>query len=292
MVMSMTGFGRDKKQSSNHAVTVEMKTVNHRFSEFYIRMPRQLMNIEDKIKKRLNEYIKRGRVEVFVTIEGGGLVHHSLHVDWDLIQEYYQIVEEISSKLNVVNDVQLKDILARTDLITIEELEEENEELEQLVLEAAEEAVKKLVHMRKAEGNELKKDLLLLMKQFQSTVQQVKSHSPVVVEQYRERLEKKIKELTDHLIEDQSRILTEVAIFADKSDIHEECTRLESHISQFLHTLEKDESIGRRLDFMIQEMNREVNTIGSKANSSEIATKVVDLKTCLEKMREQIQNIE
>ncbi|HZG72882.1 MAG TPA: YicC/YloC family endoribonuclease [Chondromyces sp.] len=287
----MTGFGRSKTKSVQHTVTVEVKSVNHRFSEYHIRMPRQLMRIEDKIKKKLAQYIQRGRVELFVTIEGEGLVRRSLQVDWRLLEDYVKTIQRISAQFDLPEQIKLSDLLQRNELISVEESEAENDELEMLILKTVETAVKELVAMREVEGDRLKSDLLSLLEIFEQKLSDVKKLAPLVIDRYRERLESRLKEMMAGAI-DESRILTETAIFAEKADIHEECIRLESHLLQFRSILSLSEPIGRKLDFMIQEMNREVNTIGSKGNSSEIAAVVVDLKTCLEKMKEQVQNIE
>lgn len=292
MVVSMTGFGRSKAESAQHAVTVEMKSVNHRFCEFTIRMPRQLLKLEDKIKKYLGQYIKRGRVEIFVIIEGAGALKRSIHVDWNLIEDYYQFIKKIKEKYQLNGEIQISDFLRKEELITIEEREEENEELEKLVFKTIEEAVRNLLEMRRLEGEQLEKDLLIQLNKIQTVIKKIQSLAPKVSKHYQERLEKKVKEAVSNNEVDEARILSEVAILADKADINEECVRLASHIKQFSQLLEKDEPIGRRLDFIIQEMNREVNTIGSKANDSEIAANVIELKSCLEKMKEQVQNIE
>lgn len=291
MVISMTGFGRSKIKSADCAVIVEMKSVNHRFSEFQIRMPRPLMKIEDKIKKELSTYIQRGRVELFVIIEGEGLVHRKLQADWKLIEELVGLTEQLSEKYGLRGELDLKGLLQRPDFITIEESEEENSSLEKLVLEAAASAAARLHDMRRLEGRELEKDLLRLLDSVEQRLSLIKERAPFVVQAYCQRLERRMKELAAAAL-DEDRLAAEVAVFADKSDIHEECIRLESHIQQFRQVLEQEGPIGRKLDFMIQEMNREVNTIGSKANDSMISTNVVELKTNLEKMREQVQNIE
>lgn len=291
MVVSMTGFGRSKSDSAQHTVTVEMKSVNHRFSECYIRMPRQLMKLEDKIKKQVSHHVKRGKVDIFITITGDGLVHKNLHIDWKLIQDYYQLVNEVKETFSLKDEVQLSHLLNREEFIMIEEMEEENEELENLVLKAVDEAALDLKVMREKEGELLKKDFLVHLSQFEKNIIELSSHAPEVVNQYRERLRKRISEYNETSF-DESRLLTEVAIFADKSDITEELTRLKSHIQYFHSTLIDCGPVGRKLDFMIQEMNREVNTIGSKANDSLIATIVVELKSTLEKLREQVQNVE
>ncbi|MFZ7946650.1 YicC/YloC family endoribonuclease [Neobacillus sp. 19] len=291
MVISMTGFGRGKAVSGLSTVNVEIKTVNHRFSEINIRMPRTLLKIEDKMKKKLNQHIRRGRVEVYVSVEGEGTVTRNVQVDWKLIEEYYQFIEQVRSKYGIEDTITLKDLLNRTDLLHIEESESGNEEIENLVLTAVEEAVILLKQMRTAEGEEMKKDLLAISSQLEANVFDLQKYAPLVVQSFKERLTKRMQEFVNGQL-DETRILTEVAVFADKADINEEITRLKSHIQQFLQTLNDCEPIGRKLDFIVQEMNREANTIGSKANDSNIAKKVVEIKSLLEKLKEQVQNIE
>ncbi|MEY2191286.1 TIGR00255 family protein [Bacillus sp. OV166] len=291
MVISMTGFGRAKTESDCFSVNVEVKTVNHRFCEMNIRMPRQLLKIEDRMKKKLNQYIRRGRVEVYVSLEGEGVVTRKVHVDWKLLDEYYQFIKQAREKYDVEGTLTLQNLLSRSELLHIEESEAGNEELDNLVLAATEEAAKYLTQMRMAEGEELKKDLLAILSQLESHVFELQKFAPLVVQSFKERLTKRMEEFVNGQL-DETRILTEVAVFADKADINEEVTRLKSHFQQFLQTLESMEPIGRKLDFIVQEMNREANTIGSKANDSNIAKKVVDIKSLLEKLKEQVQNIE
>ncbi|MEH7373638.1 YicC/YloC family endoribonuclease [Neobacillus drentensis] len=291
MVISMTGFGRAKTESDCFSVNVEVKTVNHRFCEMNIRMPRQLLKIEDRMKKKLNQYIRRGRVEVYVSLEGEGVVTRKVHVDWKLLDEYYQFIKQAREKYDVEGTLTLQNLLSRSELLHIEESEAGNEELDNLVLAATEEAAKYLTQMRMAEGEELKKDLLAILSQLESHVFELQKFAPLVVQSFKDRLTKRMEEFVNGQL-DETRILTEVAVFADKADINEEVTRLKSHFQQFLQTLESMEPIGRKLDFIVQEMNREANTIGSKANDSNIAKKVVDIKSLLEKLKEQVQNIE
>jgi uncharacterized protein (TIGR00255 family) len=291
MVVSMTGFGRSKIDSGLHTITVEMKSVNHRFHECTIRLPRQLMKLEDKIKKQVSGFIKRGKVDIFITITGEGLVHRNLHIDWKLIRDYYQLVHEINDHFSLKGEIELNQLLSREEFITIDELEEENVELDRLVLQAVAQAANELKDMRMKEGEALKEDFLTHLNHFKQKVSELNSFAPHVVTQYREKLRKKMMEYSDGAIDD-TRLLNEVAIMADKSDITEELTRLNSHILYFLSALNSGEPVGRKLDFMIQEMNREVNTIGSKANDSRITALVVELKSTLEKLREQVQNVE
>ncbi|PAE43257.1 YicC/YloC family endoribonuclease [Bacillus sp. 7884-1] len=291
MVISMTGFGRSRIASASFSVNVEVKTVNHRFSEMNIRMPRHLLNVEDKIKKKLNEHLRRGRAEVYIMIEGDGAVTRKIQVDWKLLEEYYLFIKQARDKFKIEGNVLLQDLLTRTEFLHIEENDAGNEELESLVLRAAEEAVLLCKQMRVTEGEELRKDLLTSLGLLDINIDELKEYAPQVVSAYKERLMKRIEEFVQGQF-DESRVLTEVAIFADKIDINEELTRLKSHIQQFTQTLNEIEPIGRKLDFLVQEMNREANTIGSKANDSTITKKVVEIKSLLEKLKEQVQNIE
>lgn len=291
MVVSMTGFGRSKKETDSFVVSVEVKSVNHRFSEFYIRMPRQFNKIEDKIKKKLSTFIHRGRVEVFITVEGEGIINQKVMVDWELLDHYVRSIEKIKQKYALEHGLSLQDLLSREDIIHIEEEVSEDELLDQLVLDAVEEATVSVKQMREIEGNALEKDVRTGLRNLLDLVVGLESLAPKVVHMYEDRLTKRIHEYVGGQV-DETRILTEVAIFADKVDINEELTRLQSHIKQFDNILKNMEPIGRKLDFLIQEMNREVNTIGSKANDSEITKEVVEMKGILEKMKEQVQNIE
>jgi uncharacterized protein (TIGR00255 family) len=291
MVISMTGFGRSRIASASFSVNVEVKTVNHRFSEMNIRMPRHLLNVEDKIKKKLNEHLRRGRAEVYIMIEGEGAVTRKIQVDWKLLEEYYLFIKQARDRFNIEGNVLLQDLLTRNEFLHIEENDAGNEELETLVLRAAEEAVLLCKQMRVTEGEELRKDLLTSLGLLDINIDELKEYAPLVVSAYKERLMKRMEEFVQGQF-DESRVLTEVAIFADKIDINEELTRLKSHIQQFTQTLNELEPIGRKLDFLVQEMNREANTIGSKANDSRITKKVVEIKSLLEKLKEQVQNIE
>ena len=291
MVVSMTGFGRSKKVTDSYSISVEVKTVNHRFSEFYIRMPRQFNHIEDRIKKKLGATIHRGRIEVFVTVEGEGVVNRKVLVDWNLLDHYVQSIGMIKKKYALEHGLSLQDLLTREDILYIVEDEIGNKELDQMVLEAVDEAALQVKQMREMEGNALEKDVSSHLHTLHLLVNHLEKLAPNVVSMYKDRLLKRVNEFIGEQV-DEARILTEVAVFADKADINEELTRLKSHIKQFDHILTMGEPIGRKLDFLLQELNREVNTIGSKANDTEIAKEVVEMKSILEKMKEQVQNIE
>lgn len=291
MVVSMTGFGRGTVESEHFGVTVEIKTVNHRFCEFHIRMPNQLLKIEASLKKILATHIKRGRVEVYVTLDGQAAVNRRIKVDWDLLDQYFYSITEVKDKYDLTGEVTLSDLVSMQELIQIEEKDTENELLESLVLQALSLATEEVVQMRLREGKALEMDVKGNIERLQQRSQQVRHLAPIVVDQYRDRLMKKMDEFVGGQL-DETRILTEVAVFADKADLNEELTRLESHIEQFFKILLLQEPIGRKLDFLVQEMNREINTIGSKANDSKIAMEVVEMKSLLEKVKEQVQNIE
>ncbi|MBD3106786.1 YicC family protein [Bacillus sp. AGMB 02131] len=291
MIVSMTGYGLGTSESERLKVRAEVKTVNHRFSEFYVRMPRQLLVLEDKIKKLLATYIRRGRAEIFITIDGEGLLTKRLEVDWSLLDQYMSHLNEVTYKYNLHPNDALQNITHLEGIFHIHEEQTNTSEVEELVMEAVKQAGEQLLAMRKAEGMRLQEDIAEQLKNFSDAADQVKEYAPLVLEQYKQRLQTRMTEFASGII-DETRMLNEVAIFTDKADINEEITRLKSHLSQVYETIESDAAIGRKLDFLVQEMNREVNTIGSKANDAKIASQVVEMKSLLEKIKEQVQNIE
>ncbi len=291
MVLSMTGFGRSTGKASGFEVTVEVKTVNHRFNEFHFRMPRQLMKLENKLKSTIGTYMKRGRAEIFVTLTGQGAVRREVQVDWELLDEYIGYISEIKDKYSLHGDISIRDLVVKEDIVHIAEIETEDGLLEALVLETAERAAKEMQQMRLREGSVLEQDIYGRIKKLEEHVANVKERAPLVADYYRERISRRMADLAGGQI-DSDRILAETAIFADKADINEELTRVASHTAQFYSMLKVEEPVGRKLDFLVQEMNREVNTIGSKANDSLIAMEVVEMKSLLEKVKEQVQNIE
>lgn len=291
MIVSMTGFGRSNIETGDFSITVEVKSVNHRFLEYQMRMPRQLLKIEDKIKKIINEYVARGRLEVYVTVTGSGGLTSMVNVDWHLLDEYVKFIKTIQEKYHIDGKITLQDLLAREELISVDENHSGNEELEAIVLAAVGEASKQLRIMREMEGKILEEDIHNQLDGLEKKLPILREYAPRVVQQYSQRLQKRMEDFANGLI-DEARLISEIAIFAEKADINEELTRLQSHIDQFYKIMQLNESIGRKLDFLLQEMNREVNTIGSKANDSGIAKEVVEMKSYLEKMKEQVQNIE
>ncbi|ADU30816.1 YicC/YloC family endoribonuclease [Evansella cellulosilytica] len=293
MIISMTGYGRTLKENRDCHVTVEMRAVNHRFCEINIRMPRQFFFLEDKLKKIILKQVKRGKVDVFINLKGEGIVNRSLQVDWDLLDEYHQAFEEIGSKYVTSQTFPIDKLLLHEDVVEVQESDSVAESLETMVIEGTIEATSQLKEMRKREGIMLYEDIHKRINKMDEGTQKLKDYAPQVQAHYRERLMKRVQEfMSGNLDIDESRILTEVAVYADKADIQEELTRIESHLKQFSQVLNQSEVVGRKLDFLVQELNREINTIGSKANDVSISQTVVDLKSELEKIREQVQNIE
>ncbi|PEA55273.1 YicC family protein [Bacillus pseudomycoides] len=291
MISSMTGFGRAKVESDAFQITVEMKSVNHRFLEMNIRLPKQMMVFEDKIRKLIAEQVGRGRIEVSIIVEGEGLVERKLRVDWSLLEQYKLIMEEAKGKFQLQDSITLQQLIAMPEVTAIEEVENVNEAFEHSLYEAVRRAASMLKTMRDGEGERLHKDLEHRLQGIYTCVRSIVPYAPSVIQKYRERLENRLKELHNQELEEQ-RLLTEIAVFADRCDIHEELVRLQSHLEQFQETLQSKEPVGRKLDFIVQEMHREINTIGSKANDLTISKYVVEMKNNLEKIREQVQNIE
>lgn len=291
MVKSMTGYGAGSRKGNGISISAEMKTVNHRFCEQIVRMPKQYLTLEDAVKKLISQYIHRGRAEVFITIDGEKAKDQKMVVDWQLLDEYYRVLEEMRARFTIKEPVSVSELLQNKDCFQLLDDPVNVEETESMLLGAVKEAAIQLAAMREAEGRELKTNILALLQSVHQVTDKLKRLAPKVAESYRERLKAKLDSYTSGLV-DESRLLTEVAIFAEKADINEELVRLYSHIHQFASIIEESEPVGRRLDFLLQEMNREVNTIGSKGNAADIASAVVDLKSSLEKMKEQVQNIE
>jgi uncharacterized protein (TIGR00255 family) len=287
----MTGFGRSSGHVDSCFFTVEMKSVNHRFLDISLKMPKQFMSIEDKMKKLISKSVSRGRIEVYVNLEGESLVDKSIQIDWDLITQYVNSLHQMKEHFSLKGEVTLDQILAFGEGFDIREESKSSDDVEKELLHIVESAVHQLTEMRKAEGEQLAFDLMQRLKELSKITIELEKIAPAAVEQYRERIEKRVSEFVSGKI-DENRILTEVALFADKVDISEELIRIHSHINQFEKTLQGLGPVGRKLDFLVQELNREVNTIGSKANDGQIAKNVVELKSIIEKLKEQVQNIE
>jgi uncharacterized protein (TIGR00255 family) len=291
MTLSMTGFGRSVKGNESIRVTVEIKSVNHRYLETLIRMPKQFLIIEDKIKKVVQSKLNRGRIEGYISVEGQGLMKKNIQIDWDLLDQLADAWVQVKTKINSNEELRVNDLIRFQDVITVNEVDNSEDIVTCLILDAVEEAVCNLENMRCLEGEQLKLDILNNLASIEESVKIIAEISNKYPEKIRDKTLKKLKDILEGQLDEQ-RIYMEVAILAEKSDVAEEISRLSSHFIQFRNELESHEPIGRKLDFIVQEMNRECNTIGSKVNDMEITKLVIEMKSRLEKVREQVQNIE
>ena len=292
MIQSMTGFGRCQKTRGSRDITVEIKAVNHRYLEFSSRLPRSLGFIEDKLKAQVQSRIARGKVEVSVTVAEQKGSASRVTLNEGLALSYLEELRIFARKNGLTDDLTLSDFCRLPDLFTTRMAEVDEDALWRDISETADGALDSFIAMRRREGEKLSADLAAKLYNILTLVEAVERRSPETVEAYRQRLYKKLGELLADRQIDDSRVLTEAALFADKVAVDEETVRLRSHIDQFRHILTLEEPVGRKLDFLVQEMNREANTIGSKAQDAEMARIVVELKSEIEKVREQIQNIE
>ncbi len=292
MIKSMTGFGRFEVTENNRKFTVEMKSVNHRYLDVNIKMPKKLNFFESAIRGELKNYISRGKVDLFITYEDYSENTSTVRYNKELAQEYFQYLQQISEDFGLDNDIRVSTLSKYPDVFTMEENNIDEDELWKSLQKALRGASEMFVQSRIHEGEQLKEDLLSKLDGMLVLVDYIAERSPQIVSEYRQRLEDKVNELLAGSTIDESRILTETTIFADKICVDEEIVRLRSHIETTKKTLQEGGSIGRKLDFIAQEMNREANTTLSKANDLEITNHAIELKTEIEKVREQIQNIE
>lgn len=292
MIRSMTGFGRCEIQSGEKKFTVEMKGVNHRYLDVNIRMPKKLYFFETAIRSYLKKYIQRGKVDIFVTYEDLSEGQMSLKYNEALASEYLDYFRQMEEKFGLENDVRISALSRYPEVFTMEEQDVDEEEMWNGLREALDGACVQFVSARETEGEKLREDLIGKLDDMKAVVEKIEERSPQILSEYREKLEEKVKELLADTQIDESRIAAEVVMFADKICTDEEIVRLKSHIDHMKSTLQAGEGIGRKLDFIAQEMNREANTILSKANDLTVSNYGIDLKTEIEKVREQIQNIE
>lgn len=292
MLKSMTGFGRCEVSEGERKITVEMKSVNHRYLDVTLKMPKKLNFFESAIRALLKEYIQRGKVDVFITYED--LSHKSAALSYNpaIAAQYMEYFRQMEKEFGLKNDIGVSDLAKCPEVLTLEEQQENEEEIWNLLEQAVRGACIKFVETREQEGENLKRDLLLKLDEMLSLVAVVEERSPEIVQEYRQKLEQKVRELLSDSQMDEGRIATEVTIFADKICVDEETVRLKSHIEAMKTALIAGGSIGRKLDFIAQEMNREANTTLSKANDLKLSDCAIDLKTGIEKVREQIQNLE
>lgn len=293
MIKSMTGFGRGEFSNEFYNFKVEIKAVNHRYNDIIVKMPRHIGYLEENIKKIIKKEIGRGKIDVYINLDYINESAIEIKVDIPLAKSYKSALEGLSAELNLEENVRLFNILGLSEVIKTERKELDEDTAWTCLKEALNLALRDIMGMKMVEGEELKDDMISKLNRIETIVLEIEERSPLVVLEYKDKLKERISELLDKDINiDEDRITSEVVIFADKSNINEEIVRLKSHVKQFLSILDEKDSVGRKLDFLIQEMNREINTIGSKANDMLISQNVVEIKSELEKIREQVQNVE
>ncbi len=292
MVKSMTGFGRGHEILNGRDITVEIRAVNHRYYEFNARVPRSLGFLEEKLKTLLNGRINRGKVEVSVLVYNTENKDEKISINREVVKDYIDALRSVKDEFGLTDDLSLSNIMRIPDAFTVIKEDADEEQLWADVKSVAEQALTKFIAMREAEGQRLKADCLNRLSVIEGWVGIVEERSPMIVEEYRKRLYDKMCDVLSSANVDESRILLEAGIFSEKTAVDEETVRLRSHIEQFRKMLDSDEAVGRKLDFLVQEMNRETNTIGSKVQDIEVTKIVVDQKSEIEKIREQIQNLE
>ncbi len=292
MIKSMTGYGRAVKSFEGREITVELRSVNNRFLDCNVKMPRQFSYAEDRIKQMVKEHISRGKVDVFITINNTADEQVAISLNKPVVEGYLAAMRIMTEEYSVDSSITVADIARLPDVFSVEKPEIDEEARAAEIYETVSQALDQYDDMRLTEGQALKLDLMSRRTTILELVARVEARSPITVCEYRTRLENKLREVLESSNIDESRILTEAAVFADKVAVDEETVRLRSHLDQLKAMLEEKGSIGRKLDFLLQEMNREANTIGSKGNDIEQARTVVEIKAELEKIREQIQNIE
>ncbi len=292
MALSMTGYGSGIKAGDEYSVTIDIKSINHRYLELYFKLPKPYYFLEDRLRREISRKISRGKLEIIVNVERLNPVDLQVQVDKGLLKSYVKAIQEIRNEFKFAGKLTLASVLNFPNVLKTSQIDEDQDKLIAIAAETLNDTLNSLLEMRKMEGIGLCGDLQSKLAVLNKLHGDLQSLAPEVVINYQEKLTKRVQELAGGIEIDPGRLATEVAIFADKADIHEELIRIESHIRQFLNTLPFDEPVGRKLDFIIQELNREINTIGSKANDLRISQIVIEFKSELEKIREQIQNIE
>lgn len=291
MIKSMTGYGKSTYSSNSREYQMEIKSVNHRYLDINVKLPRAISYLEDDIKKQISIMVKRGKIDVFITFDNNSDEGKNIKINTDVAKLYIKELRKLAEEENLLSNIEVTDISKFPDVLTIKN-EQDDEIIKKEVIALSQEATLNLVKMREVEGEKISKDLLDRIKIVEDTTLEIAKLSTGLIDEYVVKLEARIKELLKTEDIDKQRLAQEVVLYADKCSVEEEITRLKSHTAQFRTLIESEEAVGKRLDFLIQEMNRETNTIGSKANNLEITNKVIDLKTELENIREQIQNIE
>ena len=291
MLKSMTGFGRAEKVVDGYTVKASLKSVNHRYMDANIRLPKYYTFVEDKVRQAASKYISRGKVEIFISVDRPDGTDKTVAVDMGIAKNYINALKSLK-KLGIKDDVKISTLTQYHDIFKIESTQDDEEFISNIIMETFALAAEDFVNTRINEGKNMEVYILEHLDTLSDYLAKVEERYPQIVKEYRERLYKKISEVLEDKNVDESRVVTEAAIFAEKTDIGEETVRLKSHINEFKKAIDTKDPIGKKLDFMIQEMNRETNTMGSKANDVEITKIIVEMKSEIEKIREQIQNIE
>lgn len=293
MIKSMTGFGRAEAENDDMSLSIEIKTVNHKYIDYQIRMPNYLNFLEDKIKKTIKDYLSRGRIEVYIKVDRKFSNNSKVELDLPLANSINNSLKTLIDELDIHDEVKLNHLLRYDDILTLKYDDIDEDKVSECIISTLEEALQSLLVMRKTEGDRLKTDLQNNLDSISLYMEKIETRTPYLVEEYKERLIDCVKNLVDNSDAiDNDRLNLEIVLYAEKSDINEELVRMKSHILSFKETLNMDIPVGRKLDFIIQEMNREVNTISSKSNDTELTQYVIEVKSLIEKLREQIQNIE
>ena len=292
MIRSMTGFGRGEATVDGRDITVEIKSVNHRYFEFNCRTTRGFGFLEEKLKSYIKERVSRGKIDMFVSLSQKEDTEAIVKINPSLALGYINALKKLSDEYGVKDDISVSTVSSYSDIFQVHKAPEDEEEVWNAVKPVLDTALNNFIKMRETEGEKMKADVMSRAKHILSIVDEIESRSPERVKEYETRLKERIEELVGSADYDEQRVITEVAIFADKVAVDEETVRLRSHFDQLKSLMDSDGEVGRKLDFIIQEMNREANTIGSKANDSSLSHMVVDIKAEIEKIREQIQNIE
>ncbi len=287
----MTGYGKANLSKQEREYQVEIKSVNHRYLDISVKMPRVLSYLEEAVKKEISSQVKRGKIDVFITFENNSTEGKEIKINTEIAKIYIDELKRLAKQEDILANIEVTEISKFPDVLSIQN-KQEDETIKSELLETVSQATESLVQMRATEGSKIAEDLSVRIKDIQEKVEEISSLSTGLIEEYVVKLESRIKEIARNQEMDEARLAQEVVIYADKCSVEEEITRLKSHILQLEKLFHTEESIGKKLDFIIQEMNRETNTIGSKANHLGITNDVIDVKTELENIREQIQNIE
>ncbi len=289
---SMTGYGRASLEKENRNYQIEMKSVNHKYSDITIKLPKTLTYLEDKMKKQIGASISRGKVDVFVTFENNSGEGKDIIVNHEMVKKYMNAFYTLAEENQLALSIPVTEVIKLPEVLSVQTKETKEDVIEQEVMACLQEAIQHFIEMREVEGSKIKEDLLGRVEQVEKEILKFSEYSAGLVEEYVVKLRQRVKDMLQSDEIEESRIAQEAVIFADRTSIEEEVTRLKSHVMQMKNLLEEKKPVGKKMDFLIQEMNREVNTIGSKSANLEITNLVIDLKTMLEDIREQIQNIE